>query len=88
MSIAFSTHAGADYRVWTAADPAMAARIEALLVEILRDPFRGAGKPEPLRGVLSGWWSRRIGREHRLVYRVTGSGDARTLEIAQCRYHY
>jgi len=88
MSIAFSTHAGADYRAWMAADPAMAARIEALLVEILHDPFRGAGKPEPLRGVLSGWWSRRIGREHRLVYRVTGSGDARTLEIAQCRYHY
>jgi toxin YoeB len=39
-----------------------------------------------LRGVLSGWWSRRIGREHRLVYRVTGSGEAPTLEIAQCRY--
>ena len=64
----------------------MAARIEALIGEILRDPFQGVGKPEALRGVLSGWWSRRIGREHRLVYRVTGGGEAPTLEIAQCRY--
>ena len=50
--------------------------------------FRGTGKPEPLGGNLTGWWSRRINREHRLVYRVSGSGDAQTLEIAQCRYHY
>jgi toxin YoeB len=87
VRIAFSGHAGADYRAWEAQDLAIAARINALIDEILRDPFQGVGKPEALRGVLSGWWSRRIGRKHRLVYRVTGSGEALTLEIAQCRYH-
>jgi len=54
----------------------------------MRDPFRGSGKPEPLGGNLSGWWSRRINREHRLVYRVSGKGEAQALEVAQCRYHY
>ena len=66
----------------------MQVRIDALIQETLREPFEGMGKPEALRGRLSGWWSRRIGREHRLVYRVTGSGPARTLEVAQCLYHY
>lgn len=51
-------------------------------------PFTGIGKPEPLRGTLAGWWSRRITGEHRLVYRVVGKGAARQLQIAQCRYHY
>ncbi|MGA1798438.1 Txe/YoeB family addiction module toxin [Sphingomonas sp. 4RDLI-65] len=46
------------------------------------------GKPEPLGGNLSGWWSRRISHEHRLVYRVMGSADAQTVQVAQCRYHY
>ena len=59
-----------------------------LIKECQHDPFRGTGKPEPLGGNLTGWWSRRINREHRLVYRVSGSGDAQTLEIAQWRYHY
>ena len=86
MKIDFSGHAGADYRAWEADDPAMAARIQALIGEILLDPFQGVGKPEALRGVLSGWWSRRVGREHRLVYRVRGDGEAQVLEIAQCRY--
>jgi toxin YoeB len=86
MRIDFSGHAGADYRAWEVEDPAMAARIDALIGEILQGPFQGVGKPEALRGVLSGWWSRRIGREHRLVYRVTGEGEAKALEIAQCRY--
>ena len=63
-------------------------RLNALLKECLRDPFRGMGKPEPLGRNLSGWWSRRINREHRLVYRVTGKGEAQALEVAQCRYHY
>jgi toxin YoeB len=87
VRIDFSSHAAADYSAWEAQDPAMAARIKLLLGEILRDPFHGVGKPEALRGMLSGWWSRRIGREHRLVYRVTGSDEAAVLEIAQCRYH-
>lgn len=66
----------------------MLARVNALLKECKRDPFRGTGKPEALKRDLSGWWSRRITSEHRLVYRVTGSGEAQALEVAQCRYHY
>lgn len=88
MRIAFSSQARADYQAWDAEDPAIAARIKALIGEILRDPVQGVGKPEALRGVLSGWSSRRIGREHRLVYRVMGSGAAQVLEVAQCRYHH
>jgi len=87
MRIVFSGEAAADYRAWEAQEPEMAARIKALFAEVLHHPFQGIGKPEALRGVLNGWWSRRIGREHRLVYRVTGDGEARALEIAQCRYH-
>ncbi len=64
------------------------ARLNTLIRECPRHPFEGAGKPEPLRGTLKGWWSRRIDREQRLVYRVSGSGERQALEIAQCRYHY
>ena len=64
------------------------ARLDRLLADIRRHPFTGIGKPEPLRGTLAGWWSRRITGEHRLVYRVAGKGAARQLQIAQCRYHY
>ncbi len=63
-------------------------RINALIEDCRRSPFRGIGKPEPLGGNLSGWWSRRIDDEHRLIYRVGGKGEAQVLEIAQCRYHY
>jgi len=87
VRIAFSTQAAAEYQAWQAQDPETLARIDALIEATLGEPFEGLGKPEALRGRLSGWWSRRIGREHRLVYRVTGSGEARALEIAQCRYH-
>lgn len=66
----------------------MLARLNLLLRECLRDPFRGVGKPESLGGNLAGWWSRRIDREHRLVYRVSGKGEAQAPEVAQCRYHY
>jgi len=58
--------------------------VTVLLKECSRTPFAGIGKPEPLRGELAGWWSRRITREHRLVYRPTDDG----LLVAQCRYHY
>jgi toxin YoeB len=64
------------------------ARINALIAECLRHPFTGTGRPEPLKQNLAGWWSRRINREHRLVYRVTGKGDAQALEILSCRVHY
>jgi toxin YoeB len=76
------------YRYWQVADPAMLARINALIDDSLRSPFRGIGKPEPLRGELSGWWSRRITEEHRLVYRCIGQGDDQRIEVAQCRAHY
>lgn len=88
MKIAFWPTAWDDYLHWQQQDRKMLKRINALLKECRRDPFRGLGKPEPLGGNLSGWWSRRVDREHRLVYRVTGNGGAQTLEVAQCRYHY
>ncbi len=84
MTLIFSAQAWEDYLHWQAADPKMLARVNTLIKECLRTPFVGIGKPEPLRGALSGWWSRRIDQEHRLVYRPSEAG----LQIAQCRYHY
>ncbi len=63
-------------------------KINILIRECMRTPFSGTGKPEPLKGELHGFWSRRITGEHRLVYRVTGSGETQELQIAACRYHY
>ena len=88
MKITFSSRAWDEYLHWQARDEKILARVNALLKECLRDPFRGTGKPEPLGGNLSGWWSRRISEQHRLVYRVTGKGETQALEVAQCRYHY
>lgn len=88
MKLTFWPTAWEDYLYWQAEDAKMLDRVNALIKECSRDPFRGTGKPEPLSGNLAGWWSRRINREHRLVYRVTGKGNAQALEVAQCRYHY
>lgn len=88
MKIVFWPTGWEDYLHWQAEDAKTLARLNALIKEAMRDPFRGTGKPEPLGGNLSGWWSRRINREHRLVYRVTEAGEAQALEVAQCRYHY
>lgn len=88
MKLIFAETAWEDYLHWQAEDAKTLERINALIKECLRDPFRGTGKPEPLGGNLSGWWSRRISREHRLVYRVSGKAEAQALEVAQCRYHY
>ncbi len=88
MRLIFSSQAWEDYLFWQQNDAETLARINGLLVECRRHPFKGRGKPEPLKGDLSGWWSRRITREHRLVYRVSGSGAAHALEIAQLRFHY
>lgn len=63
-------------------------RLNDLIRDASRSPFKGVGKLEPLKGPLRGWWSRRITGEHRLVYRVSGTGPEQTLEIAQCRWHY
>jgi toxin YoeB len=76
------------YLFWQQNDPTIVGKINALINDIGRSPFKGIGKPEPLKGPLSGWWSRRITDEHRLVYRLVGSSGAQVLEIAQCRYHY
>lgn len=88
MKLTFSDNAWDDYNYWRRSDAKVFERLNVLLGEARRQPFKGVGKPEPLRGNLSGWWSRRITGEHRLVYRVSGASAAQALEIAQCRYHY
>jgi toxin YoeB len=88
VRLVFWPTAWEDYLHWQSRDPKALARLNTLIEECMRSPFRGTGKPEPLKRDLSGWWSRRITSEHRLVYRVSGSGDSQALEIAQCRYHY
>ncbi|HEX6834213.1 MAG TPA: Txe/YoeB family addiction module toxin [Rudaea sp.] len=82
--LAFDPVAWEHYVYWQGLDRKIHERINVLIRECRRDPFRGIGKPEPLKGELSGWWSRRIDDTHRLVYRVK-DGD---LEIISCRYHY
>lgn len=72
------------YLCWQTQDRKTLKRLNALLRDIERDPFHGTGKPEPLKGELSGFWSRRIDDTHRLVYRIKGE----TIEILSCRGHY
>jgi toxin YoeB len=88
VKIAFTAQAWADYLHWQEADLAILNRLNLLIRDTSRSAFSGLGKPEPLRGAYAGWWSRRINSEHRLIYRVSGQGAHRQLEIAQCRYHY
>ncbi len=88
MKVVFSSRSWEDYLHWQAENPEMVRRINLLIKETLRQPFVGLGRPEPLRGEMAGWWSRRIDREHRLVYRVSGKGDMQALEISGCRFHY
>ena len=88
MNISFDQDAWEDFLYLQDREPKAAAKLITLIDECVRHPFKGTGKPEPLRENWSGWWSRRISDEHRLVYRVTGKGDEQRLEIAQCRFHY
>lgn len=88
MKLVFSDEAWEDYQHWVETNSKLKDRINELIKQCKRTPFAGSGKPEPLRGDLSGWWSRRITKEDRMVYRVTGSGDDQSLEIAQLRFHY
>jgi toxin YoeB len=88
VKLVFRSAAWTDYVEWQGEDATILARINQLIAECLRHPFTGTGRPEPLKRNLAGWWSRRINREHRLVYRVTGKGDAQALEILSCRFHY
>ena len=80
----FADQAWDDYIHWQANDQKIVKRINLLIKDIKREPFSGIGEPEPLKYNWSGYWSRRITLEHRLVYKVT---DQMVL-IAQCRYHY
>ena len=84
MRLVFTPHGWEDYQHWVATDRATLRRVNRLIDEVLRDPFTGIGKPEQLRHVLSGAWSRRISEEHRLVYLVDGDD----VVILQARYHY
>lgn len=84
MRLIFAPEAWEDYLHWQSSDRTMLKRINRLIGEIQRDPFSGIGKPEPLRHALSGYWSRRIDDEHRIVYKVV----ANDLLIAQLRHHY
>ncbi|WP_171123509.1 MULTISPECIES: Txe/YoeB family addiction module toxin [unclassified Ruegeria] len=88
MKLVFSDQAWEDYLHWQVADPKNHKRINEMIKQTMRTPFQGVGKPEPLKGDLSGWWSRRITKEDRMVYRVSGKGDAQALELAQLRFHY
>ncbi len=84
MRLVFTPHGWSDYLHWQAVDKKMVKRINRLIEDTLRDPFAGIGKPEPLRHVLQGSWSRRIDGEHRFVYLVEGDD----IVVLQARYHY
>jgi len=84
VNVVFSEHAWQEYLAWQKTDRRMVKRINALIREIQRTPFEGIGKPERLQHALSGYWSRRITDEHRIVYKL--ADDA--VLIAQLRYHY
>ena len=83
MKLSFSDEAWDDYLFWQS-DKAALRRINTILKDIKRDPFVGIGKPEPLKGNYSNYWSRRIDEKNRIVYRV----EQNTVEVIQCRDHY
>ena len=89
MKVAFTADGWDDYLHWFAEDREILQRINDLIEDARRHPFTGLGRPEPLKGPLAGFWSRRVTREHRLVYRVAGkAGEDQRIEVVQCRYRY
>jgi len=84
MRIIFSKNSWEDYTFWFSEDKGMVKKINELIRDIQKTPFKGKGKPEPLKYDLAGFWSRRIEREHRLVYQVKEND----ILIYSCRYHY
>ncbi len=84
MRLIFAQEAWEDYLFWQKTDPKVVKRINAVIKDIRRSPFEGIGKPEPLKHGLSGYWSRRITDEHRLIYKVSSD----SVLLAQMRYHY
>jgi toxin YoeB len=83
MKLIFAEHAWEDYLYWQRVDKNIPKRIKFLIQEIQRSPFEGIGKPEPLKHALTGYWSRRVNDEHRIVYKV----DSDSLFIVQLPYH-
>ncbi|MEM6697083.1 MAG: Txe/YoeB family addiction module toxin [Bacteroidota bacterium] len=89
MDIHFTQHGWDDFAFWMENDVEIALKIKTLLKSIQENPFKGIGKPEPLKHDLKGFWSRRINHEHRLVYKVSGKrGVDQKCYILQCRFHY
>jgi toxin YoeB len=89
MDISFTPNGWEDLEYWITNDPDTVTRVKDLIKEIRQDPFRGLGKPEPLKYDLKGYWSRRITGEHRIVYKVSGTkGVDQKCLIIQCRFHY
>lgn len=84
MNLTFSDQAWEDYLYWQETDKKILKKINSLISDIKRSPFEGIGKPEPLKHGLSGYWSRRINDEHRIIYKP----DSDSILIAQCRFHY
>ncbi len=84
MKLIFAENAWEDYLYWQKTDKKLLKRINLLIRDITREPFEGIGKPEPLKHALSGYWSRRINDEHRIVYKI----DQDSLLIVQLRFHY
>ena len=84
MKLVFSEQAWDDYLYWQKTDKKLLERINTLIKDISRSPFAGIGKPEPLKNALSGYWSRRINDEHRIVYKISDD----SMLIAQLRFHY
>jgi len=84
MDIIFLSTGWEDYVYWQTIDKKILKRINELIRQCQRTPLEGIGKPEPLKGNLSGWWSRRINHEHRLVYK----SENNCIYILQCRKHY
>lgn len=84
MQVIYTKRAQEDYNFWKKHNPLMLKKIEALLADIKKNSSTGLGKPEPLKFEKSGYWSRRINPEYRLVYKIF----KQTIYIAQCRYHY
>ncbi len=89
MNIEFTKNAWEDFEYWIEMDKDIVVKIKELLKSIKQTPFKGIGKPEPLRYGLKGFWSRRITKEHRLVYKISGKkGVDQKCFIIQCRFHY
>jgi toxin YoeB len=88
MNLVWTSYSWEEYEYWQSFDPSMVEKINDLIKDTKRSPFKGLGKPEPLKGDLSGFCSRRILGQHRLVYRVSSKGSMQQLEIIQCRFHY